>query len=40
MVQENFEKLNDHFLEFDINKKAKYFDKKAWQLVKHLYNEK
>ena len=40
MVQENFEKLNDHFLEFDINEIAKYFDKKAWQLVKHLYNEK
>ena len=40
MLQKNFEKLNDHFLEFDINEMTKYFDKKTWLSVKKLYNEK
>ena len=40
MVQEYFEKLNDHFLEFYINEIANYFDKKTWLTVKNLCNEK
>jgi hypothetical protein len=40
MLQENFEKLNDHFLDFDLSEINKYFDKKAWMAVKNLVNDK
>jgi hypothetical protein len=40
MLQENFEKLNDHFLDFDLSDINKYFDRKAWVAVKNLVNDK
>jgi hypothetical protein len=40
MLQENFEKLNDHFLDFDLSEINKYFYKKAWMAVKNLVNDK
>ena len=40
MVQEDFESLNDNFLEFDHSDIKKYFEKNAWSLVEKIIAEK
>ena len=40
MVVNNYEKLNDNFLNFEILDKKRYFDPLAWEKVIGLYGSK
>ena len=40
MVQEDFESLNDNFLEFDHSDIKKYFEKNAWSVGEKIIAEK